>query len=271
MRIEFAILVIGHDQGEDEEGQPTRDKGPGDDGQRLGGFSLALRLQTHVFLLLVDFGAVSTSMTPSDGRTRVSKRPFALTRRLHRRRFRLAADGDVGSRRRLWTRGRVFVVRRWRGFDAVADDDLVLVLANDAALIAVSLLAVDRKQRVRLEKKNHKDTATKHNYRTYVAVVARPFHDGRFELHAVVGVVLDEQHLCRHFVLLPRLRLRLLLLLMQLNLRLLRHSVSESLARRDKNAPIQNEDENERHPKCGHRRKYLIADVLAHLNNVRGN
>lgn len=50
--VDDAALAQGHDQGHDEERQPAHDERAGDDGQRLGGFPLALRLQRLLFLAL---------------------------------------------------------------------------------------------------------------------------------------------------------------------------------------------------------------------------
>ena len=51
VRIERPILEDRHQQGQDEERQPARDKGARDDGQRLGGLPLPLGLETHVLFV----------------------------------------------------------------------------------------------------------------------------------------------------------------------------------------------------------------------------
>lgn len=52
MRIKGPLLEDGHDQGQDEEGKPTGNEGPGYDGQGLGGLALSFGLERHVLLLL---------------------------------------------------------------------------------------------------------------------------------------------------------------------------------------------------------------------------
>jgi len=50
--VDHTPLAQGHDQGHDEEWQPTHDERPSDDGQCLGRFPFAFRLQRLLLLAL---------------------------------------------------------------------------------------------------------------------------------------------------------------------------------------------------------------------------
>ena len=78
--VDLARVAQWHEQRHDEEGQPAHDEGAGDDGERLGGLPLALRLQGLLLLLAVHHGILLDHLHRLlDGQLRTAVRPCWLT------------------------------------------------------------------------------------------------------------------------------------------------------------------------------------------------